>query len=450
MTKSNITQYDNTAANNTDVEDVPLGENQMYPADVNNAFREVMADLADVNDGTVALTSPSFASATMTGDLSFGDNNKAIFGAGSDLEIYHDGSNSIVKDAGTGSLEIQGSSWVILKGATSGNWGLASLDGAQTNLYHNGSLKLGTTATGVDITGNATFDDSGKAIFGAGTDLQIYHDGSNSAIQNATGELFVYGGGDQIRIRAENGEESIVANPNSSVDLYHNGSAKLATTSTGIDVTGTASTDGLTVIGAAYIQSATAPQLELAYNSGNITGFYRSGGDFQIKNDNGAGTPETSIVLAEDGAVSLYYDASAKLATTSTGVDVTGTVTADGLTVSDENYANPVFSATNTSAGGYGAYINTSGFASSHYALRVDRDSGKQALRVDGTGDISFYNSAGTSQSLFWDASWERLGLGTTSPATALDVRMARSRLMSLFLTLLILVYSLRKATLQT
>jgi hypothetical protein len=87
MTKSNITQYDNTAANNTDVEDVPLGENLMYPAHVNNAFREIMADLADINDGTVALTSPSFATASLTGNLTFGDNDKAIFGAGSDLQI---------------------------------------------------------------------------------------------------------------------------------------------------------------------------------------------------------------------------------------------------------------------------------------------------------------------------------------------------------------------------
>ncbi len=95
---------------------------------------------------------------SVNGNINLGDNNKAVFGAGSDLEIYHDGSNSIVKDAGTGSLELQGSSWVILKGATSGNWGLASLDGAQTNLYHNGSLKLGTTATGIDVTGTVTAD----------------------------------------------------------------------------------------------------------------------------------------------------------------------------------------------------------------------------------------------------------------------------------------------------
>jgi len=72
MTKSNITEYDNTAANNTDVEDVPLGENLMYPSDVNNAFREIMADLADVNDGTVALTSPSATALDVTNNITVG------------------------------------------------------------------------------------------------------------------------------------------------------------------------------------------------------------------------------------------------------------------------------------------------------------------------------------------------------------------------------------------
>lgn len=72
MTKSNITQYDNTAANNTDVEDVPLGENLMYPSHVNNAFREIMADLADINDGTVTLTSPAAGSINITGNITVG------------------------------------------------------------------------------------------------------------------------------------------------------------------------------------------------------------------------------------------------------------------------------------------------------------------------------------------------------------------------------------------
>jgi hypothetical protein len=46
---------------------------------------------------------------TMTGNLSFGDNNKAIFGAGSDLEIYHSGTASHIKETGTGNLKLEGS-----------------------------------------------------------------------------------------------------------------------------------------------------------------------------------------------------------------------------------------------------------------------------------------------------------------------------------------------------
>ena len=44
---------------------------------------------------------------TMTGDLNFGDSDKAVFGAGSDLQIYHDGSNSYVSDSGTGALHLR-------------------------------------------------------------------------------------------------------------------------------------------------------------------------------------------------------------------------------------------------------------------------------------------------------------------------------------------------------
>lgn len=72
MTKANVTQYDKVAANNTDVQDVPLGENAMYPADVNNAFRELMADIAEVNDGTTTLTSPAAGSLSVTGNITVG------------------------------------------------------------------------------------------------------------------------------------------------------------------------------------------------------------------------------------------------------------------------------------------------------------------------------------------------------------------------------------------
>ena len=88
---------------------------------------------------------------TMTGDLSFGDNDKAIFGAGDDLQIYHDGSHSYVKDAGTGNLKIQGENVAIEN--TSGDLALYYVN-TGVNLYHNGSAKLATTSTGANIRGD--------------------------------------------------------------------------------------------------------------------------------------------------------------------------------------------------------------------------------------------------------------------------------------------------------
>src|SRR5210317_1902668 len=56
---------------------------------------------------TAIATKLPLAGGTLTGDLNFGDNDKAIFGADSDLQIYHDGSNSYIDDAGAGWLVIR-------------------------------------------------------------------------------------------------------------------------------------------------------------------------------------------------------------------------------------------------------------------------------------------------------------------------------------------------------
>ena len=72
---------------------------------------------------------------TMTGDLSLGDNNKAIFGAGSDLQIYHDGSHSYVSDVGTGGLKLTGGD-IYIRNPSDQDMIYATSGGAVT-LYHN-------------------------------------------------------------------------------------------------------------------------------------------------------------------------------------------------------------------------------------------------------------------------------------------------------------------------
>ena len=93
-----------------------------------------------------------------SGDTLFADNEKAIFGAGSDLQIYHDGSNSFIKDAGTGNLLIQSDANTGFQNASGTEWKVEALTDGAVNIYYDGSQKLATTSTGIDVTGRITTD----------------------------------------------------------------------------------------------------------------------------------------------------------------------------------------------------------------------------------------------------------------------------------------------------
>ena len=113
-------------------------------------------------------------------------------------------------------------------------------------------VELGTNPSTLTVTGEITANggialgDDDKATFGSGDDLQLYHDGSNSYIDDtATGHLFIRSNGDGIYLRSNTNEEIAHFNVNGSVKAYYDNSLKLATTSTGIDVTGLVVSDGM-------------------------------------------------------------------------------------------------------------------------------------------------------------------------------------------------------------
>ena len=81
------------------------------------------------------------------------DTGKLLLGASYDLQMYHDGSTSFIKNT-TGVLAIQ-SSIVAIENASGANY-FVGVDGAQAELYYNGSSKLQTTNTGIAVTGAAT------------------------------------------------------------------------------------------------------------------------------------------------------------------------------------------------------------------------------------------------------------------------------------------------------
>ena len=87
--------------------------------------------------GVATTDSPTFAGLTTTADVSFGDNDKAIFGAGSDLQIYHDGTSSIIQDAGTGNLIIQATELQITNANNTANY-IRAFDGGAVDLRYAG------------------------------------------------------------------------------------------------------------------------------------------------------------------------------------------------------------------------------------------------------------------------------------------------------------------------
>ena len=173
--------------------------------------------------------------------------------------------------------------------------------------------------------------------------------------------------------------------------------------------------------------------------------------------ESGASTLTMQLVTEDSGGTVLEvgsnpynftanHDGSAKLATTATGIDVTGTVTADGLTVDGSSTfddilltavalpsaGNPSIALRNTDnniyiqtgSGNAITFLDSSqntmlSATPTSHSLQI---SNGNAFAIDSNRDISFYSSDGLSQALFWDASASALGIGTTSPVGRLDV----------------------------
>jgi hypothetical protein len=100
------------------------------------------------------------------GNIQLGNNDQAIFGAGNDLRIYFDGTNSYIQDQGSGGLNIDASPSVTI-----GQYGTAAemasfRVGAGVSLFHNNSKKFETTSDGIDVTGKVTADDDIQSVSG--------------------------------------------------------------------------------------------------------------------------------------------------------------------------------------------------------------------------------------------------------------------------------------------
>lgn len=161
---------------------------------------------------------------TFTSDVTFNDNVKAIFGAGSDLQIYHDGSNSTIADNGTGVLELRTNGNEIQITGNSGTDYMARfISNGAVNLYYDHSLKIATTSTGISVTGTAKADTVQLATTGILEDA-VVNTSSTSQTAIVSYSATTYGGG-KVLIEAKSGVNRHITE----LLVTHDGTTAIAT-----------------------------------------------------------------------------------------------------------------------------------------------------------------------------------------------------------------------------
>jgi len=267
MAKNSITDYSKTAASNTDIQSVDIAEGCL-PSGINNAIREIMADLADVNDGTVALTSPAFTSV----DINGGTIDGAVIGGAS---------------AAAGTF-------------TTGQF--------NTSLNVDGTV----TADGLTVSSGATFDGGDTTIdFSLGTGrfttpnafVFTIDDDSNSANQAI---YFRSNAGQEVATFKENGDISFYEDTGTTAKLFWDASAERLGIGTSspyrtLTVSGDQTTEGLL-----EITSAT-PQLLFSVPSGGLDSrIHNDGsGNFIFGTGTNSATPTERMRINSSGNVGI-------------------------------------------------------------------------------------------------------------------------------------------------
>ena len=276
-------------------------------------------------DGTKRLETKSDG-ARFTGHLYCNDNEKLRLGTGHDLQIYHDGSNSYIKDSGTGGLLVNSSGFDILNAADNEFMGRFIQDGS-VELYENGTKVAETTAGGWNVEGvtysnGLDMDDNHKILLGTGDDLQIYHDGSNSIIEDTgTGQLRLCGDNAVVLRKTPTGDVYALGNADGSFELFYDNSKRLQTEAWGARIFATGQDTRLVIQGEENRSCDLTLQCDDGDDYPDYTRFHKNKdtGKLHIQNY-ASGSWEDNIVLNNDGAVELYHDNGLKCLTGGDGL----------------------------------------------------------------------------------------------------------------------------------
>ena len=400
------------------------------------------------NDQDLGSSSLRYRDIFVANDIDISDNGEIRLGDSDDLKIFHSGSHSFIVDNGTGDLKLRGSEAVKIEDTSSGKPMITCTKNFGTEIYHQmnsavatAEVKFATLSTGAKVTGRLGVDkspttklnaelsvfaatgnddasdwgangifqldhtgtaaannevlmlgavsggvgqiasgfgfgrestsnwgtyisfkthptstsnidqlverwkitsaghfennsDSVRIKLGASDDLQIYHDGTSSYLSNRGGNLY---------IESKSGETAIQIIPDGAVDLRHNGSKKIETSSSGVSVTGSITATGEVRPNSHLVMNNADNQI-IYLGAGNDLQIFHDGSHSRIKdagtgnlilqtskiNINNADGTEAIIHGTAGGAVEIYHANSVKLNTTSGGTTTTGTATVNG------------------------------------------------------------------------------------------------------------------------
>lgn len=275
---------------------------------------------------------------TGTQHLQFLDNRKAVFGSGSDMEIFHDSGNSFIKDNGNGDLVLRtNGANILLQNSNNQNMIRADSTNGEVKLFHgtsSASEKLATTSTGAFVAGKL---DVGSVGASGGTAGEIAFGGVGGSI-------------DGFRVRNTEGnylELSAVSSGNKMV-LTNTGNVGIGTASPSSTFRTSIKGDYSSIIGGIEFDSgggdkftvghasATSPSgkinvvgagnLVFATNNSEVSRFDSSGNFLVGKSVSGSFT-QSSVELNNTGYVMCQRDNGAALflsrgGTTSTGAQI--------------------------------------------------------------------------------------------------------------------------------
>ena len=303
------------------------------------------------------------------GEINLDDDKRIKLGTGDDLQIYHDGSDSFITDAGGQHLRIH-TNQLQVKNAAGNEELIKATQNEGVKLFHNNNQKFETMIGGIDVTGHITasgnisasgtltvgsftldnlttgnitasgnisssgnitstltgsfggikLNDTKRIQLGTSNDLQIFHDGSNSNISDSgTGALNI--NGSVVRVRdASDGNTIAQFTDGAGTLLKHNNSTKFETSTTGINVTGHISASSHITASGNYSGSSTST----INVGGNIT-TAATGSFGEINLDDNKkikiGTGD-DLQIFHDATDSIITNATGDLKLTSTGDDV--------------------------------------------------------------------------------------------------------------------------------